>query len=502
MRIRPPASRTRFRIGFAPYDVLWAAAAPLLALYIRQAYILSDRGWKLTLAYCLVSLAFSLVAFAAFNIQSTMSRYFSIHDAIDVAKAVALGELMTCGVLFSVTRLEGIPRSTPVIHALILVAALIAGRTAIRIADRDRALVARARRPGVRNVILVGANDLSVLYMQALDALAAEQRVVGLVDDDPRAAGRLINGVRVCGACRELDSLIEEFEVHGIHTDRVVIGGDAGLLSDESLEEVQRVCARRAIGLAFVPNLFALGAGPDEPAAADLGPAGAVAGAPAAVSSYFRIKPYADFPIAVLALVGLAPLWILLALLVMADVGTPVFFWQQRIGLHGRNFLMYKFRTLRAPFDRAGARTPEDGRLSPLGAFLRRTHLDEVPQLLNVLVGDMGLIGPRPLVPAEQRLSAAVRLMARPGISGWAQVNGGTLLAPAERETLDEWYIGNASPWLDLRIVLMTLPRVAFGHRRSEAAIEAASTWLARRHEAERPRAGAAYLGAAAPPPP
>jgi lipopolysaccharide/colanic/teichoic acid biosynthesis glycosyltransferase len=179
------------------------------------------------------------------------------------------------------------------------------------------------------------------------------------------------------------------------------------------------------------------------------------------------VKRYLDVALALVLVAALAPLWALAACLVLLDVGSPVFFWQQRVGLEGRKFLLYKFRTLRNPFDERGRKLTEAQRVSPIGRFLRRTRLDELPQLLNVLVGDMSLIGPRPLLPRDQPENAAVRLSVRPGITGWAQVNGGVLLSPNEKELLDERYIRNASPWLDLRIIAMTLMMFLRGDRRT-----------------------------------
>ena len=103
--------------------------------------------------------------------------------------------------------------------------------------------------------------------------------------------------------------------------------------------------------------------------------------------------------------------------------------------------------------------------------MLRRTRFDELPQLLNVLVGDMSLIGPRPLLPRDQPPNSAMRLTVRPGITGWAQVNGGILLSPMEKGALDLWYIRNASLWLDLRIIGMTFFRLVKSDRRCEEAL-------------------------------
>ena len=113
-------------------------------------------------------------------------------------------------------------------------------------------------------------------------------------------------------------------------------------------------------------------------------------------------------------------------------------------------------------------------RLSVVGRLLRKCRFDEFPQLLNVLVGDMSLIGPRPLLPRDQPANPAIRLSVRPGITGWAQVNGGNLVCAEEKDALDEWYIRNASLQLDVRIIFMTVVGLFRGERRSETAIEAA----------------------------
>src|SRR5713226_1687320 len=190
MRIQAPSSRATWRVGYSPLDVFLAALSPLLALYIRDAYILSPDGAVTTGIYCLVSLTFSLMAFSAFSLRDGMPRYFSVCDAIEIAKAVLTGELMTCIVLFTFTRLEGVPRSTPVIHALILGAGLVSVRALARIADRDQKLSQRRRNVASEHVILIGVNDLSSLYMKALDVMAAgRQRVIAVLDEGTQSIG-------------------------------------------------------------------------------------------------------------------------------------------------------------------------------------------------------------------------------------------------------------------------------------------------------------------------
>jgi lipopolysaccharide/colanic/teichoic acid biosynthesis glycosyltransferase len=385
---------------------------------------------------------------------------------------------MTCVVLFNLTRLEGIPRATPIIHALILATGLITARTFARVFEKDRS-GARKAHVDVEHIVMIGSNRLSSLYIKMLEAYAPNRhRIIAVLDDRPQMFGRAIEGVRIVGHPQELTSIIDEFAVHGIRTDRVIIGGEADLLSAEALEEVQRVCNQREIGLDFVPGLIGLSgfqatvteSGPETQSEIETEGSTSSFVPPASFipSAYFRVRRLIDFFAALMLIVLLLPLFIGVSVLVLLDVGSPAFFWQQRIGLCRRTFLLYKFRTLQPPFDWRGQSVPEDRRLSRIGRLLRDTSLDELPQLLNVLVGDMSLIGPRPLLPEDQPSNPTARLMVRPGITGWAQVNGAKLLTPEDKNRLDEWYIRNASPWLDLRIIFMTLEFALRGRRRDE----------------------------------
>jgi lipopolysaccharide/colanic/teichoic acid biosynthesis glycosyltransferase len=129
---------------------------------------------------------------------------------------------------------------------------------------------------------------------------------------------------------------------------------------------------------------------------------------------------------------------------------------------------------MRAAHDSAGNRIPDELRCSKVGHFLRRTRLDELPQLYNILVGEMSFVGPRPLLPIDQPENKNLRLLVRPGLTGWAQVNGGRDLAPEEKAVLDVWYIAHASLWLDIRIVLRTVIEMVKGERPRGEAVRAA----------------------------
>jgi lipopolysaccharide/colanic/teichoic acid biosynthesis glycosyltransferase len=292
-----------------------------------------------------------------------------------------------------------------------------------------------------------------------------------VLDDKPALIGRAIVGVPVVATLQNLEPVIKEFAVHGVRTNRVIIGGDEGLLSKEELARIRQVCEQREIGLDFVPRLIGLSE-LQAPPRNNVELKVVERWSPVvSLASYFRFKRFVDFVVAIAAIIVLSPLFLTACLLVMLDVGSPVLFWQQRTGQGGISFPLYKFRTLRPPFDWHGEPVPEDQRLSWIGHFLRKTRLDELPQLFNVLVGDMSLIGPRPLLPHDQPMNPATRLSVRPGITGWAQVNGGNLVTVDEKGALDEWYIRNASLWLDLRIAGLTLLFLFTGERRSEQAV-------------------------------
>jgi lipopolysaccharide/colanic/teichoic acid biosynthesis glycosyltransferase len=163
-----------------------------------------------------------------------------------------------------------------------------------------------------------------------------------------------------------------------------------------------------------------------------------------------------------LALIVLAPLMLALAGLVLLKLGRPVLFAQRRPGLHGRPFTLYKFRTMRNA-DSRGEPLPDELRLTNFGRFLRRTSLDELPELFNVLTGDMSLVGPRPLLMEYLPLYTARqarRHEVRPGITGWAQVNGRNAISWDQKFEYDTWYVDNHSFLMDLRILAMTVVQV------------------------------------------
>ena len=442
MPVLLPSSHSALRVRFAPFDVFWAAASPFLALYIREAYILNAKGASLVLLYCGISLACSLIAFSAFRISDGISRYFSVHDVFNVVKAAILASLMTSLVLFTFTRLEGIPRSTPILQFLILTAGLLVARTTMMLWEHNDHITDGSEHSSPEHIIIIGTNRLSSLYIKFLNAYAPTQRrIIAVLDHKQHLIGRAMCGVPVMATPLQLDPVIEEFEIHGVRTDRIIIGGDENFLSDKIIDHVRAICAQRNIALDFLPNLVGL-ADPPPSRHAMPRPVTHLQDQSAASRPYFKFKRLIDFILALLAILIFTPLFVMTTLLVLLDLGSPVLFWQQRIGQgHGRSFFLYKFRTLRPPYNQSGQPVPENDRRSFVGRCLRSSRIDELPQLFNVLVGDMSLIGPRPLLPHDQPKNTSLRLAVRPGITGWAQINGGNLVTTEEKGALDDWYI-------------------------------------------------------------
>jgi len=183
------------------------------------------------------------------------------------------------------------------------------------------------------------------------------------------------------------------------------------------------------------------------------------------VSSFYRSfgKRLFDVFAAAAALIVLAPVLAILAAVVARKLGRPVLFRQQRSGLQGRPFRLAKFRSMTDAKDAEGRHLPDDLRLTPFGRRLRSTSLDELPSLWNVVKGEMSLVGPRPLhcsYDARYSPTQKRRLQVRPGLTGWAQVNGRNALSWNDKFALDVWYVDHQSFWLDLKIILRTVAAV------------------------------------------
>lgn len=174
-------------------------------------------------------------------------------------------------------------------------------------------------------------------------------------------------------------------------------------------------------------------------------------------------KRISDFLLSLMGLLFLFPVLLVVGVLVRRNLGSPVLFRQIRPGMNGKPFEMIKFRTMRDAVDAQGNVLPDEARLTPFGRFLRSTSLDELPELWNVLRGDMSLVGPRPLLMDYLPLYSAEqarRHQVRPGVTGWAQINGRNAISWEDKFKLDVWYVDNQSLWLDMKIIFLTIKKV------------------------------------------
>jgi sugar transferase EpsL len=175
------------------------------------------------------------------------------------------------------------------------------------------------------------------------------------------------------------------------------------------------------------------------------------------------IKRVVDIVGASVGIILFAPVMLVVALLVLLTMGRPVLFRQQRPGLRGKPFTLYKFRTMRDARTPSGELLPDELRLTTFGKWLRSTSLDELPELFNVFKGEMSLVGPRPLLMEylpRYSPEQARRHEVKPGITGWAQVNGRNALSWEEKFRMDVWYVDNWNLWLDMKILLLTIWKV------------------------------------------
>jgi Undecaprenyl-phosphate glucose phosphotransferase len=312
------------------------------------------------------------------------------------------------------------------------------------------------RGTGVERVLIVGTGEVGRMILQKTQHAAdLGYQVVGFVENTPGPTK--VMGYPVLGSINELPAIIAAQDVH-----EVIVGLPEA--PHQELVGIISLCEREKVGIRVFPDVFQIMA--SEVTIGDLGGLPLLTIRDVALRGWkLTLKRLVDVAGSALFLLFLSPLMMLVALLIKLDSPGPVFFAQERMGLDARPFKMLKFRSMRrdAEADGPGWTTKDDPRRTRIGAFIRKASIDEWPQFINVLMGDMSLVGPRPEQPAyvEQFRQSIPRYMDRhrekAGLTGWAQVNGlrgDTSIA--ERTKYDLWYIENWSIWLDFKIIVRT----------------------------------------------
>lgn len=465
-------------------DLLLIFAATIGAVVLRENLDLSsDRLWAVG-PYVAFTMGLSLVTLPLLGTHRSVWRYSANPDyriilpatAVIVAGSLALG--------FAFNRMDGIPRTLPILQAILIPVALIGARLARRalhawLDHRSRPAPSAA---GVDleydTVLILGLSRLTHLYIRAAAQFTNERvRIAGLLAESAGHVGNNVAGKRILGTADNLSEIIRDLEIHGVFVTRIVVASPVQNLSGEAraaLREIEDGSGIRVEHLLEQLGLAGSSAAASKKEASKFFDVGADGRASLATRHYWRFRRALDIAGASALLVILAPLIPFLAVLIAVDVGMPVTFWQQRPGLNGRPFKLYKFRTMMSAHDQDGNRVPDEERSSRIGRFLRLTRLDELPQLYNILVGEMSFIGPRPLLPVDQPAAYSDRLLIRPGLTGWAQVMGGREISATDKAALDVWYVRNADLWLDVQIVFHTVRMVVFGEKIEQEAIRIA----------------------------
>lgn len=470
--LRPSSQRLPYH--FRPYDIVAALLAPLIALWIRSPDLLSMERDTTVFFYVAVAGLLGGIFLTLSRVSSMVSRYLTADDAIYIFKVCGSIVLLASTVTFSFTRLDQIPRSLPLLHFVALVTLIAGGRFIRSSMRRRKEFRANSSRAVNRDhIIIVGANRFAWHYIRLIDSFSlGAHRIVGILDHRPRYLGRSICGHSVVGMPSQLIKLLDEYAVHGVNVSRVVLAVQENDLPPVTMDLISSVCLERDISLQYLTEI--LGVAEEVETASPLWVIDHDKVAAIQARRIWKVKRAFDTMLVLCSSIVTVPLYVLTACAVMIDVGFPVVFWQQRMGLNGTPIHVYKFRTMRTPIGADGQLIDESDRISGCGKFLRASRLDEIPQLMNVLHGDMSIIGPRPLLPIDQPENQSVRLAVRPGISGWAQVCGGKLITAEEKDALDEWYINNTTLYLEVKIAFLTLITALRGDVRNESAIQAA----------------------------
>jgi lipopolysaccharide/colanic/teichoic acid biosynthesis glycosyltransferase len=484
MRVSTPSSKARKYLRLSPLDLTLLFLSPFLSLAIRGSEFIEPGNFPASLPptyeYALLTFLTSLPFFLFFRTSDSVSHFFSARDILSIAAAVLCSVSASVYTVFSLNRLEGVPRTVPVIYGLILIVGLISSRIIARaLYERQEGAKEKINRlprlNDIRRVIIIGLDPFSTAAIRLMNAQNPHTvQVVAIISLDGKYADRTISGVRVLTDLSDLETIIEEYRIHGVALNEVWLSDNSNNLPLGTRDHLQRQSDK--LGLAFKKMSEALNLTPIDNS--DEKNREFYETAYDAESAYLKIRHLVDvFLSAIIALI-LIPIYPLVGLIALFDVGAPIMFWQLRTGWRGHKFLLYKIRTLREPLDDEGNIRTDEERMSKLGALLRTSRLDEIPQILSVLVGDMSLIGPRPLLPRDEPQDNRRRLSVRPGITGWAQVHGNELLNPDERNALDCWYINKASLFIDTIIIIKTINVIMHGSKRDEKAIVEAMRWM------------------------
>jgi exopolysaccharide biosynthesis polyprenyl glycosylphosphotransferase len=495
--VRVPARAPRWvvplvKFGLATADIVLSLGSFVGAFYFRHQEAIFSRAADGTLTWSAAFAPYAVLLPLVIPIRLLLQRYYDLYrirgefsfveDIDRVFKAPAIGSLLIVAAAFMYRgglayRAFSYSRAIFVFDFLLAFASI----GLVRMVFRGAQILIRRRGVNLIPTLIVGRGPEAALCIQEMRARPElGYRVIGMVENGKvdSSAPATFEGVPVIG---ELENLPEAIRESGANE---VIISDPNVPGEALFDVMIQTGRRRGIEFRIAPTL--LNCLPSKTEIDQVGSLPMVTLFRSPLSNIARfVKRSSDLVIAILTLAILSPLWLLIALLIKLDSRGPVFYKQERVGMDGRVFLFYKFRSMRTDTDDARHREfqrkyikglPDsnlgeegrpayklrtDERVTRLGRIIRKTSLDELPQLFNVLRGDMSIVGPRPPIPYEvesYELWHRKRLDMKPGITGLWQVSGRNRLPFDEMVRMDLYYIENWSLLLDLKIILQTLP--------------------------------------------
>ncbi len=480
------------RLSALVVDMLLVLLATVAAFLVRDDFT----GILLHQPYVQVYLAVSVIAFVVVELAMGITRVVWQHsryaDFVRIFFASILTVLVATLVQFGVSRLDNISRSLPVIQVFciffVLAIARAQKRWRHRLDVRGEPSMQTQSPSSVTTVLVVGVDWLASLYIRCVEAVAAGRiDIAGLVDVGSGETGRSIGGHKVVGAITDLPDILRTFEVHGVIVSKIVVAEAIGRMSQESIEILMEIEGSSDVSIEFLTEKLGFESSlpgdsqkprdPDEmPSKVSL--AEAVVAPP---GRYVHFKRGIDILGSSVLLAALSPVFVVVGAVVFLNFGSPILFWQRRPGMRGKYFKLFKFRSMGPSHSNDGRRFTDAERASKAGNFLRNTRLDELPQLVNIFLGEMSFVGPRPLLPVDQPERFGERLAVRPGLTGWAQVNGGRLVSPQDKGAMDAFYVRKLSFFLDMSILIRTVPMILFRESSNDA--EVARAWAEIDHQ-------------------
>lgn len=495
--VRVPARAPRWvvplmKLGLVFVDAILAFTCFVAAFYVRHYQSIIHRSAGGSLSWSRDFAPYAVLLPLVIPIRLLLLRYYDLYrvrgefsfvdDVARVFKAVAISSLLIVAATFMYR--GGVAfRTFSYSRAIFLLDFLLVFATVSTVRMIFRAGQIMVRRRGINLIptLIVGRGAEAAVCIREMRARPElGYRVIGIVDNERAnvSAGASFEGVPVIGSLETLPQAIRESRANE------VIISDPNVPGEKLFEVMIQTGRRRGVEFRIAPTL--LNCLPSKTEIDQVGSLPMVTLFRSPLSSGARIvKRASDLTIAALALTVLAPLWLLVALLIKLDSRGPVFYKQERVGMDGRIFLFYKFRSMQVGSDDATHREYQrayisgrpdsnlgdeerpvfklhgDTRITRVGRMLRKTSLDELPQLFNVLRGEMSVVGPRPPIPYEvenYQVWHRKRLDMKPGITGLWQVSGRNRLPFDEMVRMDLYYIENWSLLLDIKIILQTLP--------------------------------------------